>query len=473
MEKWNAVLLKINERYIQGKEPHAPYECYETKGEIPKLILGLQNFGVFTYSIQLYQQSITRCAEGGYYAAWQKPYVSFIVVDEPSKFLERLYRERELAIYAVLVRPYEVLHDYGTSAVTQHCWAGSVQALHDAEWEIDITLSAKDPSDGDYEDLFSLAFFRQNRAWAIDVASIKWGVDINLFKIIERASTNLKGRQIWDEIPPEIFANIAQHLEPREIQDFRLSSRRSRELAEITFQEYFRTIIVNATPEGARKLQDFFGENISQYTRRVVIRENWVYAEKAIRAIRTTLNGIDREIAVVFQCRDTCGSNLQCLKAPFFDYKWPIELEGVGADNLGNATPGWYDFLSSVQSIELIIYPRGLLGGYIIDAKEALLSFISRNKEKKILSIVHYSQLPDEDNNLLEDIVKVGIKVTKVHFNQDLVWKRETTPDKCWKINLTNFIQENQGIGSTETAKERRLGIVLGKWIGFGSSLKP
>jgi len=119
------------------------------------------------------------------------------VAEEPSALFRNLKEQREIAVFGVLLHPYQVLHDPGKLAVTQSRTADSVPALSSAEWEIDTFLEAKDLSN---EDLFSSAFFRQNRVCAIDVTATKWGVDIDLFKIIE---------------------NIAQYLEPCHILDIR------------------------------------------------------------------------------------------------------------------------------------------------------------------------------------------------------------------------------------------------------------
>ena len=450
-------LIELSKKCIQ--EPYALCEPYETDMEARKLILQLHDLGIFTYSSQLYRKDIKRTDEE-YCEIWQKPYFSFIVAKEPSKLFRNLKEQREITVFGVLLRPYQILHDPGESVVTQSRTADSVQALSSAEWEIDTFLEAKDLSN---EDLFSSTFFRQNRVWAIDVTATEW-VDVDLFKIVERAST--KGSQTLDELPPEVFENIAQHLEPCHILDIRLTSRRSREMAEYVFQQYFLTITVQATTEGSSKLQDFFQENVSQYTQIVVIQEDFSSSRSVLAAIRSTLEGVGRKITIVYVCYD-----LRSCDAPLHGYKWPIELEHVWTYSLQmihchrKFNPEILD-LSSVQSIELLVDRYHSPTDYITYAKEALLSFISGSKENKRLSIVHYSDLSDEDENLLEMVKEAGIKVTKVHLNSDLVWKWNDERKKGRqgrKTGLTNFIQENNGVSATRIVNERRLGIVIGK----------
>jgi hypothetical protein len=441
--------MNIHKKYLQLDKAFTLYEPYEINETRSELILQLLDLGVFTFSIQ-------QCAKGAIkwdgetvQEFWQKPFVSFVVTKEPMELLETLKdRLGDAAyVYGILLRPYTILSNPGKLAVTRARSAHFKTDLENVTWNVDTVIHAIDPSD---ENLFSLDFFRNNKAWIIDLAVTEWGVDMNLLEFLKSVIAKIHNtRNLFTMLPSEIFSMITKYLSLASVKSLRQCSLKCLDQTEYAFKQYF---IVDTTLHDAQKFKKSLQGRAPAYPKALIIRARYfkwpewpnkskdIYDE-VMKSILEALQETGQEIKVTFRGLNGYYFITRHFLTVFARYQWPITLENTGVKHF---TFPHFWFPSAVLAVELLVSKNseerpGEIGP-LQWAGPVLRRWVLY--PGRIISLVYEEkdQLSDQEEQMVKDLGKVAeIKKTKVDMKLGTLkyFKRSN------KISIAEYLLRN------------------------------
>jgi hypothetical protein len=431
-------LLSLNRMYLMGEISTAPYHVEPIEEPLTPGLLRLHDFGMLTYESQPFKQS-SGIDDGTHWERWQKPFVTVIMDNSIllQNIVKKLRDEPDITIWADQVHPYETIICSNPLNVTQYRLAESKEMLEGSQWEW-LTSISNDTNLSDL-DIFNLTATKERMLWMLDVAATEWGVEIDILKMVERASIafmntttepqalshyitvplekpislrkNLAGNGRLDALPPELFTAIAQYLPLEYVKEFRLYPK-THDLAEYALGQYFRVVTVDIGSNAAAKLRIFFETNISRYTRTVIIRKNprsdWCETRDILKYIRKTLRGVnrnmdkDRNIRVIFKADEKFTFIRQ-----FYKYEGTTEIQLCGPTHI-----------RYIQGEEFVIVAKSE-ECYIKINNDS--EFHTKSWSQDTLMVVNDPSLPDIDkiDNPRGDGI---IWVVPIPINRDTSW---------------------------------------------------